>query len=81
MLVLVAIVALAMTAGSSVMARPGLWCSLATPCVAKSVEKAEPSERGWLGVEIQDLTPELREVLQSMKEAPRIKQGLARAMS
>jgi len=64
MLVLVAIVALAMAAGSSVMARPGLWCSLATPCVAKSVEKAEPSERGWLGVEIQDLTPELREVLQ-----------------
>jgi serine protease Do len=62
-LILVAIVALGIAAGSSVMARPGLWCSLATPCVAKSVEKVEPSEKGWLGVEIQDLTPELREVL------------------
>jgi serine protease Do len=66
-LVLVAIVALVMAAGSSLMARPGLRCPLATPCVAKSVEKsvekAEPSQRGWLGVEIQDLTPELREVL------------------
>jgi serine protease Do len=63
-LVLVAVVALAIAAGSSVMARPGLWCSLATPCVAKSVEKVEPSENGWLGVEIQELTPELREVLE-----------------
>lgn len=65
--VLVAVMAFIIVAGSSVMARPGLWCSIATPCVAKSVEKsvekAESTQKGWLGVEIQDLTPELCEVL------------------
>jgi serine protease Do len=62
-LILVAAVALVMSAGSNAMARSGLCCSLATPCVARSVEKVEASQKGWLGVEIQDLTPELREVM------------------
>lgn len=62
-LVPVAIVALVIAAGSSVMARPGLWCSLATPCAAKTMEKVASDQKGWLGVEIQELTPELREVM------------------
>ncbi len=35
----------------------------ATPIAAKTAAKAEVSGGGWLGVEIQDLTDELREVL------------------
>jgi len=62
-LVLITVVALVMAGGATVTARPGLSCSVATPCVAKSVEKVEPTQKGWLGVEIQDLTSELREVL------------------
>ncbi|MCX5801193.1 MAG: PDZ domain-containing protein [Candidatus Eisenbacteria bacterium] len=67
-LVLVAVVALVIAAGSSVMARPVTRCSFATPCVAKSVEKVDSTPKGWLGVEIQDLTPELREVLELDEE-------------
>jgi len=54
---------LVIAAGSSVMARPGLWCPAATPCVATTAVKAEVGEEGWLGVEVQELTPELREVM------------------
>ena len=38
--------------------------SLLTPCAAQSMQKVETAPKGWLGVEVQDLTPELLEVLE-----------------